>query len=191
MESEFEIDLSDLDEDILGDEPQTVDQPPSKPVSKPKRKYTKSQKVLDNARKNLEKAREIKKQQSVHRDKFQKFEYEDSLSDSGGESDSEGEYSETDKFIAPTLPKAKPQKRLSTKKAITSKLSAREMKLMEKLERIEGMMSQFSKAKQLSGSGKKNVHKTVIVQPPPQYMPYRQRDPAVEKMKKSLLSDMF
>lgn len=185
MESEFEIDLSDFEDDA-----QPNEQPLSEPLPpKPKRKYTKSQKVLDNARKNLEKAREIKKQQSVHRGGFQKFEYEDSHSDDGSD-ESEDEYMEPFQRSAPSLrPIVSKEKQQSKKK--TSKLSNREMKLMEKLERIEGLMSQFSKGKHNGGSGKKNVHKTVIVQPPPQYMPYRQRDPAVEKMKKSLLNDMF
>lgn len=186
MESEFEIDLSDFEDDA-----QPNEQPLSEPLpSKPKRKYTKSQKVLDNARKNLEKAREIKKQQSVHRGGFQKFEYEDSHSDDGSD-ESEDEYTEPFQRNAPSLrPIVSKEKQQSKKK--TSKLSNREMKLMEKLERIEGLMSQFSNTKhRAGGSGKKNVHKTVIVQPPPQYMPYRQRDPAVEKMKKSLLNDMF
>lgn len=183
MESEFEIDLSDFEDDA-----QPNEQPLSAPTAKPKRKYTKSQKVLDNARKNLEKAREIKKQQSVHRGAFQKFEYEDSHSDDGSD-ESEDEYTEPFQRSAPSLrPIVSKEKQQSKKK--TSKLSNRELKLMEKLERIEGLMSQFSNAKHRAG-GKKNVHKTVIVQPPPQYMPYRQRDPAVEKMKKSLLNDMF
>ena len=170
MDSEYEIDLSDFDDDDKG----IVDTTPApQPAQRPKRRYTKSQKVLDNARKNLEKARQVRKDQTIQRGGFQKFEYEDSEDDY---TDSESDFEEQPKKKAPVHTKQR------------GKLTAREMKLMEKLERIEGIMNKFTKAK---SGGKKHVHKTVIVQPPPQYMHQKQSDPVVERMKRSLLNDMF
>jgi len=120
---------------------------------------------------------------------FWKFEIEDDESDSDY-SDEEYEPPKPRKSLRATEPKTRGGKDSYSQNMVMSK---KEEAMMMKLERMEGILSQLSNAKSKAMDRRsKSSHKTVIVTPQAQYMPERRvPDPKVEKMKQSLLNDMF
>jgi len=180
--SDFEIEVSD------NDEPQQELKPTQEIIKeyqirklpqKPKKRIlTKEQ--LESSRKNLEKARKARMKKISENKKTPKDDYgykkmvvEDS--------DYSDDYTD-EEYDDPRLPREYSEPK--PKKSVKAK-----SKLHERLEKIENVLQQLSNVKKQNK--KKSTHKTIIVQPPPQYITRSGTNAQTENLKKTLLLDLF
>lgn len=155
----YELEYSDSEVDNQQPEDtQIVEEIPTAKTKPKKRVLTAKQ--LETSRRNLELARQKRAQMKVVKQQQpQPVKPPQNVVDYDSYSDSD--YSDDDE--PPRRKNARQPKSKSYKDDDKPRLSKSEMKIMEKMDKIERIIDQWDKAKKKS---KQHVHKTVIVQPP-------------------------
>lgn len=173
--------MSDQEQDV--GEIQEVQEQEAQPQRK---KYTMSKKAIETRIENLRKGREARLKRVAETKQSRKQEYEDTESETESE-ETESEETETESESEPEYVlqkkkgkgkakgKAKPKHKQPTKS---------ELKMMEKMDKIEKFMSELKHAKKVKPKTK-TKSKTMIVYPPSQ--PASVQSHVSEKEKKDLV----